>query len=86
MGYLEEEGTLAFSLRAGRPEPVRKSIGLCRGDIVAQRQRLLLQLLWWAVPGQQALPLALQRQNIYMGDMNAKLQFCLFFHHEVQNA
>lgn len=63
MGYLEEEWTLAFSLRAGRPEPVRKTVGLCCGDVVAQCQRLLLQLLWGAVPGQQALPLALNPEE-----------------------
>lgn len=34
---------------------MRKTVGLRRGDVVAQRQRLLLQLLWWVVPGQQAL-------------------------------
>lgn len=57
--YLKEEWTLALSLRAGGPEPVRKSICLCSGDVVAQSQRLLLQLFWWTVPRQQALTLAL---------------------------
>lgn len=40
--YLEEKWTLALSLRAGGPEPMRKSIRLCGGDVVAQSQRLLL--------------------------------------------
>lgn len=61
--YLKEEWTLAFSLWAGGPEPVRKSICLCSGDVVAQSQWLLLQLFWWTVPGQQALSLALQTQD-----------------------
>lgn len=58
--YLQEERTLALSLRAGGPEPVRKSVCWCRGDVVAQSQRLLFQLLWWTVSGQQTLPLSLQ--------------------------
>lgn len=57
--YLEEEWTLVLSLRAGGPEPVREAIGLRGGDVVAQSERLLLQLLWWTVPGQEALSLAL---------------------------
>lgn len=61
--YLKEEWTLAFSLRAGGPEPVRKSISLCSGDIVTQSQWLLLQLFWWTVPGQQAFSLALYTQD-----------------------
>lgn len=41
-GYLEEKRTLFLSLRARGPEPVRKSVRLCSGDVVAQSQRLLL--------------------------------------------
>ena len=62
--YLEEEWALVLRLRAGRPEPVRKSICFCSGDVVAQSQRLLLQLLGGIVPGQQALSLTLQTHNI----------------------
>lgn len=61
--YLEEKWTLTLSLWAGGPEPVRKSVCLCGGDVVTQSQRLLLQLLWWIVPGQQALSLALYTQE-----------------------
>ena len=59
--YLEEQRTLVLSLRTGRPEPVGQRAGLGGGHKVAQGQGLLLQLLSGVVPGQQAVPLGLQR-------------------------
>lgn len=89
--YLKEERTLAFSLRARSPEPVRKSVCLCGGDVVAQCQRLLLQLLWRTVSGQQALSLALNTEeeeeardlilNYHVKNVNARSYFCHHFIH-----
>ena len=60
--YLQEQWTLVLGLGVRSPEPVGQPSSLGGGDVVAQGQGLLLQLLSGVVPGQQAVPLALPPQ------------------------